>query len=181
MLQQLLGGRRPRQDNSIISKSYVGVTEGDSAYDTSAEVAAIIQANTANTAFTKIYELTVPAGQMIAWGSGRADLPRNQGFAWFAAIDAGTGFEEGILRVVVANARETRSQYIAEFDSRSLHTTTSTSLVTAQPSDIDSKQPMPFSGVWVREDSKLQLWFKTTIQTTTVDQVGFSLPVSIRQ
>jgi len=39
------------------------VGDGDAAFNTSAEVATIIQANTANASFTKIWEMTVPAQQ----------------------------------------------------------------------------------------------------------------------
>ena len=175
------GGRRRAVDSRVISKSYVGVTDGDANYNTSALVSAIIELNTGNSAFTKIWEKTVPAGQQIAWGHGRADLPRNQSFSWAAFIDAGTGFEDGTLRLQVSNARETKVLYIAEFDTRELHTVTSTTLVTAQPTDIDSKQPLPFTGIWVNEDSRLQLMFKTSVQTTTVDQAGFAFGVTIRQ
>lgn len=166
---------------AVMSNSFVGVTDGDGPFDTSAEVAAIIEANTANASFTKIWEKTIPAGQLIAWGHGNPNQQRNQGYMWFAAIDAGTGFEDGILRLQVANARETRLQFIAEFDTRELHTATSTTLVTAQPLDINEKRPLPFTGMWVKEDSRLQLFFRSTVVTTTVDQTGFSIPVTILQ
>lgn len=183
MLANLLGGRRTSRaaPSGTISNSYFGVTDGDAAYDTSAEVAAIVEANTANSAFTKIWEHTVPAGQMVAWGHGSPNQQRNQGYLWFAAIDAGVGFEEGTLRLLRSNARETFKDFIAEYDTRALHTTTATSLTTAQPTDINSKTPLPFTGKWVKEDSKLQLEFKTHTATTTVDQTDFSIPVTIWQ
>ena len=83
---------------------------GSAAYDTSAEIAAIIQANTDNSAFTKIFEMVVPAQQIIGFGSGTAAAGggHNQGYMHFFALDVGTGFEEGQLRLVVSNARETR-------------------------------------------------------------------------
>ena len=56
------------------------VGDGDAAYDTSAEVAAIIEANTANNAFTLIWERTIPAQQVVAWGSGLASQQLNQGY-----------------------------------------------------------------------------------------------------
>ena len=176
------GGRRRAVDSRVISKSYVGVNDGDSAYDTSGELATIVQANTANTtSFTKIWQKTIPAGQQIAWGHGRADLPRNQGFLWWAAIDTGTDAEQGTLRIQVANSRETKILFVGEFDTRELNTGTATTLATMQPSDIDSKQPLPFTGIWVNEDSFLQLYFRTHTPGTTVDGVGFSIPVTIRQ
>ena len=179
------GGRRRSQGAGlpagVMSNSYFGVTDGDAAFDTSAEVAAIIQANTTNTSFTKIWEHTVPAGQMIAWGHGSPNQQRNQGYIWFAALDVGTGFEDGVLQLKVANARETRNQFVSEYDTRALHTTTSTTMVTAQPLDINAKTPLPFTGLWVKEDSRMQLWFRSTIVTTTVDATDFSIPVTILQ
>ena len=144
MLQQLFGGNRTRRSTGaaapagIVSNSFLNVTDGDTGvYSTSALVAAIIQANTANTSFTKIWEKTVPAGQMIGWGHGSAMSSAGRpGMVWFAALDAGTGFEDGTLRLQVSNARDTRVLFISENDTRSLHTVTSTSMATAQPTDI---------------------------------------------
>ena len=185
MLQRLMGGGRSgakRPAPGTLSRSYVGVNSGDTDYNTSAKVAAIIQANTANTsAFTKIWEMKVPAGQMIAWGYGSASQPRNQGLCYFAAVDIGTDFEEGTLRILVANARETRVNFVAEMDSRVLHTATATTLVTAQPTGYDELQPFSFSGMWVKEDSFLQLAWKTHTPGTTIDGVTFSFPVTVLQ
>lgn len=183
VLDALLGRRSGRQPqmSGRASNSFVGVADGDAAFDTSAEVAAIIEANTTNASFTKIWEKTVEAGQLISWGHGNPNQQRNQGYLWFAAIDTGVDFEDGILRLMVSNSRFTRSEFIAEFDTRELHTTTVTTIVTAQPGSIDEKRPLPFTDFWVKEDSKLQLWFKTTAPGTTVDAVGFSIPVTIFQ
>jgi len=185
VLANLIGGRgrsrRPSRPPGTMSNSFFGVTDGDAAYDTSAEVAAIIQANTANASFTKIWEHTVPAGQMIAWGHGNPNQQRNQGYLWFAAIDLTSDFEDGTLRVQVANARETRIQFVADFDTRSLHTVTPTTMITATLTDINTMRPLPFTGLWVKEDSRLQLWFRTNNPGTTVDATDFSLPITIVQ
>ena len=189
MLQQLFGGNRTRRSTGaaapagIVSNSYLNVTDGDAGvYSTSALVAAIIQANTANTSFSKVWEKTVPAGQMIGWGHGSAiSAAGRPGYVWFAAMDVGTGFEDGTLRLQVSNARETRILFVSEYDTRSLHTVTSTSMATAQPTTIDSMIPLPFSNQYVKEDSKLQLFFRTSSATTTVDATDFSIPVQILQ
>jgi hypothetical protein len=157
---------------------------GSAAYDTSAEIAAIIQANTANTAFTKIFEMVVPAQQIIGFGSGTAAAGggHNQGYMHFFALDVGTGFEEGQLRLVVANARETRSTMIQELNTQRLHTTTSTNAITATPTDINTMVALPLNaGPKAAQDDLIQLWFKTTIPTTTVDACEFSIPITIWQ
>jgi hypothetical protein len=48
------------------------------------------------------------------------------------SIDAGTGFEDGILRLSVTNATRTNSVVVAEFNTANMHTVTSTTLITAR-------------------------------------------------
>lgn len=183
MLQRLLGGMRPQvQSNNLVAfKSYVGVQDGDDDFDTQSELAAII--NNSPTNFTKLWELTVPAQQMIRWGSGSAVAQRNQGYLWFAAVDESTGFEEGIFRLVLSNARETRTLVVAELDTRRTHTQTNTTLATATPTDINEMIALPEQVQFpaAGEDSKLQLFWKTVSATTTVDAVGFSIPITVYQ
>lgn len=158
------------------------ISDGDSAYDTLAEIATLIEAGTGSASFHLIWQMTVPAQQIIRWGSGSANQQRNQGFMSFNALDVGTGFEEGIVRLVVANARQTRSVVVREVNTQRLHTTTTT-LIGAVPNDINQMVALPeqLGSPAVGEDSLLQIWFKTTQQTTTVDSAGFSIPSTIYQ
>ena len=189
MLQNLMGnmfGGGRRSNGGIpagmrATNSYVGVTDGDAAFDTVGEVSTIVQANTSNTSFTKIWEKTIPAGALYAWGHGNPNQQRNQGYLWFVAQDIGTDFEEGTVRLQIANSRDTRVDYIEEFDTRRTHLQVPTTLLTATPFDINTMLPVPFTGDWVKEDSKLQVWFKTTQAGTTVDSVAFSIPITILQ
>ena len=170
----------PRQLRSYNASVTVG--DGDAAYDTSAEVAALVQAGSAVLNYNLIREKTVPAQQVIYWGYGDPNQQRNQSFNWFAAIDAGTGFEDGILRLSVTNATRTNSVVVAEFNTANMHTVTATTLVTAQPTDINAKVPLPLqTAIAAGEDSYIQLHFKTQSATTTVDQCNFSLGITIVQ
>lgn len=159
------------------------VGDGDADFDTSAEVAAIIETNTGNAAFTKIWEMTIPAQQIMAWGSGTPSQQRNQGFMHFFALDTNVDFEEGTLRLVVANSRETRVRVVAEINTQRLHTTTITTTITATPTDINTMVALPLSGQPIRgrEDDLLQLHFRTSIAGTTVDSVEFSIPATVWQ
>jgi hypothetical protein len=161
----------------------VVIGDGGAAFDTSAEVAAIIQANTALTTPSLIWEMTCPAQQMIRWGSGSPNQQRNQGYMHFFALDVGTDFEEGTLRLMVTNARRTRSVMVYEVNTQRLHTTTATTAITATPTDINTMVALPeqLGSPMVREDSFLQLWFQTRIPGTTVDACEFSIPVTIYQ
>lgn len=154
------------------------VSSGDSSYDTSSEVAAIIQSNTAVTSYSLCWQLTCPAQQILAWGYGSASAQRNQGYMWFYAADLSTGFEEGNLRLVVSNARSTRVQVVKELNTQRLHTTNAATDITATPTDINTMIPLPEAVLFPRvgENSLMQLFFKTTIATTTVDSVNFSIP-----
>lgn len=159
------------------------VTDGDLPYDTAAEVAAIVQSNTANPAFSLIWQMTVPAQQILAWGAGSPSQQRNQGFMWFYAIDTGTDFEDGNLRLVIANARSTRVRVVKEMNSQRLHTTNAGSLVLATPTDISTMIALPEQVAFpkVGENSLMQLFFQSTVAGTTIDAVNFSIPATTYQ
>lgn len=159
------------------------VSSGDAAYDTSAECAAIIQANTSVQSFSLFWELTVPAQQILAWGYGTPSAQRNQGYMWMYAADLSTGFEEGNLRLVISNARSTRVQVVKELNTQRLHTTNPATDITATPTDINTMIALPQAVGFpkVGENSLMQLFFQTTIPTTTVDSVNFSIPCTIFQ
>ena len=97
-------------------------------------------------------------------------------------MDAGTGFEDGILRLQISNATETSRKTLAEFNTTLMHTQTNTSLATATPTSVNDMMPLPEQiATAAGEDSLLQLFFKTQTATTTVDQCNFSLGVTIYQ
>ncbi len=196
MVQQLIGGllggirgglvpqrSGPAQRSQMPFKSFVTIFDGDAAYDTVAEVAAIIDAQVAGGIFELIWQMTVPAQQQIHWGYGSPEFQRNQGFMHFASLDITVGFQEGILRLVQANARETKVLTVLEVPTNGLHTQVNTTLATATPTSREELLALPEKVEFplVGEDSLLQLYFRTTLVTTTVDQVGFSIPITIYQ
>jgi hypothetical protein len=157
----------------------MAVQNGDGAFDTSAEVAALIEANTATGQFAKIWQFTVPAQQAFMWGYGGVEGQRNQGFMHFAAVDEGTGFEDGLLRLILSDANERNRRVITTLNTVPLHTTTSTTAITATPTSIDSKTPLPLQlPVRVGEDSLMILEFQTLVATTTVDAATFIIPAT---
>ena len=118
-------------------------SDGDAAYNTSAEISAIIQSNTSNSAYSLIWQMTVPAQQILAWGSGSPSQQRNQGYMWFYAMDVTTAYEVGNLRLVIANARSTRVRVVKEQNDQRLHTTSFASTTAAQPTSIDNMIALP--------------------------------------
>lgn len=159
--------------------SNLTVGDGDAGFTTSALVAAIIEANTATTGFTLVWQRTVRAQTIVQFGSGSGNQQRNQGFMHFFALDVGVGFEEGVLQLKIANAQQTENKTLIEVNTQRLHTTTPTTAITATPTDINDMVPLPEQ--WMRaagEDSLLQLWFSTRIPTTAVDACEFSIPIT---
>jgi hypothetical protein len=160
------------------------VQSGDTAYDTPAELATIVQANTANSAYSLIWQMTVPAQQILAWGSGSPSQQRNQGYMWFYAMDNTAAFETGNLRLVIANARSTRVRVVKEQNDQRLHTTSFASTTAAQPTDINDMIALPEQIAFpkVGENSLMQLFYQTTLTSGgTVDVVNFSIPSTIYQ
>jgi len=188
MLNRIGGGLVAPQGGGIKRsqtqfRSHLGITDGDAAYDTMAEVLAIIGALGAGSVWTKIWEKTVPAQQQIRWGFGSPAYPQNQGYMWFASLDTGTAFQTGVLRLVQANSRETIVKTVLEIDDTRLHTATKTTLTTATPLSKDDMIALPEKVEFPRvgEDSLLQLWYRCIAVATLEDDVGFSIPVTIYQ
>ena len=180
---QIIGGSRGKQEsNQAPYGSHVGVTDGDAPYDTMAEVLAIIGALAAGSVSTLIWQKTIDAQITYRWGFGSPTLPHNQGYMWFASLDSGTGFQVGVLRIEIAKSRQIRSWTVKEVDDTRLHGTDSTTLTTATPTDINTMQALPEKTEFkqVGEDSLMQLWYRAIAVPTTEDDVGFSIPVTIR-
>jgi len=178
MTQQLAVAQR----NLVPFQSSYTVTAGDAAYNTSAEVATLVQNNSTSGTYALIWQRTIPAQQVVRWGFGDPAFQLLVSYNWFAAMDAGTGFEDGSLRLIISNATGTKVTTVKEFNTSLMHTSTNTSLATAVPSGTDQLTPLPEqTSVAAGEDSLLQLHFKTESATTTVDQCNFSLGVTIYQ
>ena len=178
MVTQQIGRQRLRGYETSFT-----VTDGDTAYDTSAECAAIVEANTGTSGpFVLIWQHTVPAQQMLQWGAGSPNHQANQGYVHFFALDAGTGFEEGVIRLVIANARDLKREIVWEENSQRLHTQTSTNAITATPTDRNTMVPLPRqSDVVAAEDSLMQIYWSSRVVTTTVDVLNFSIPITVYQ
>lgn len=161
----------------------LGITDGDAAYDTMAEVLAIIGALAAGSVWTKVWEKTVPAQQGIRWGFGSPAFPHNQGYMWFCSLDTAINFQEGVVRLRQANSREIINYTVIEQEDSRLHLPTVTTLTTATPTSINDMVALPEKVEFpiVGEDSKLQIWYRCITVATAEDNVGFSIPVTVYQ
>jgi len=178
-----LGGQAQTSETQMPYKAHVGITDGDAAYDTMAEVLAIVGALAAGSVWTKIWEKTVPAQQTLRWGFGSPAYPHNQGYMWFCVLDTNVDFEVGVLRLTQAKSRETVIKTVMEVDDTRLHGATVTTLATATPTNINEMMALPekIEFPQVGEDSMLQLWYRCVTAATAEDNLGFSIPITVRQ
>ncbi len=161
--------------------SFLNVEDGDAAYNTAAEVYALLGAAAAG--FKKIWEKTVEAQVTRRWGFGSPTLPANQGYMYFFLLDTGTDFAKGTVRLVQAKAREQKSWVVKEIDDTRLHLIDTTSVSSMTPTDKNTMIALPeqVGNPEMGEDSLLQVWYSCRARATTEDAAAFSLPVTIRQ
>ena len=182
LLDMIMGGRQGSAPTIRGFRSSVQITDGDAAYNTAAEVIALITA-AAHTDYLKIWAKTVESQMRYAWGFGSAALPHNQGYMWFASLDAAADWDVGVLRIEQRNARETMSIVVAEIPDSRLHTATVTTLATATPINRNEMIALPEKIEYplVKEDSLLVLTYRLNTAATTHDVAGFDIPVTIYQ
>jgi hypothetical protein len=159
------------------------IQDGDAAYDTEAEIVAIIGALAAGSVDTLIWQMTVPAQQAYRWGYGSPATPQNQGYMFFVSMDEGTGFQVGIVTLKIANARETKSFKVKELNDTRLHGTTVTTTETATPVNKNEMIALPEQVQFpkVGEDSLLQVFYRCTVVATAEDAFAMSLPATVYQ
>lgn len=158
----------------------VQVVDGDTAYDTAAEVYGAIGAAGI---WTRIWEMTIPAQQAVHWGYGSPATPANQGYMWFAMLDSGTDWSVGVLRLVQEKARKRDPRIVAECADNALHSTTVTTIATAALINKDEMYALPEKVDFplVGEDSKIGLDYRLITAATTVDAAGFKIPITVYQ
>ena len=174
-------------ETSVVQRTLLP-TDGDSAYDTSGEIAALIN-GASTSAYTRIWQYTIPAQTLYRWGYGDPRLPTNQGFMTFAAgVQAGGAafiFEEGLLRFVVENAPGTARRFQGEIASNGLHAVSPVggnggSALRQLLNDRNEMQPFPVGDAEAIMDSKLVMeWRKTTDSGGTVNQCEFRIPATL--
>lgn len=187
LLDNLLGGLGGggRAAPKPVQQGYrlnLNVTDGDAAYNTSAELFALVAAATVGV-WSKIWEKTVPAQMGYRWGYGSPAFPDNQGYMWFASLDSGTDFTTGVLRLVQANGRETRKIVVAEIPDSQLHSVTATTILTAALINKNEMIALPEQLQYpiVGEDSLLILEYNLIVGATTEDAADFRIPVTVYQ
>lgn len=185
MLDQILGGilggggnrRAPARVGFL---THLSVTDGDAGFATQAAVVALVPAGNV---WTRIWQRTVPAQQAISYGYGTPVLPDNQGWMWFALLDEGTAFQEGVLRLMQQDAHGIRTLVVLEVPDTNLHSVDSTTLATAALISrqdmlaLPEKQEFPLVG----EDSVLFMEYRTITNQAGLDAAGFRVPITLYQ
>lgn len=155
-------------------------TDGDLGAGEPAAIIAILAAMVAGQ-HALLWTLTVPAQQRLRWGFGSPATPMNQGYMWLG-FSSGAAYIEGKLRLVQANARQTKVYTVAELDNNQLHNYEAFTLVGMQQNNKNQMMALPEKREFpkVGEDSLLQLWYEcTTAVVVTVG--GFSIPITVYQ
>lgn len=157
---------------------YVGPEQGDAAYDTSAEIAAIVAAAAAGVEVV-VWEMTIPAQQLVRWGHGSPALAANQGYMWAAiALDATTAFGVGLLALCVQNNIRTVTEYVKRMNDTLLHSVDDTSVATAALLDKNQMIALPEMGSFAREDSRIQIRYTLAAALAGADVAGFAIPIT---
>ena len=164
----------------------VQITDGDDAYDTQAEVFAIAT-GAAVGVWVTVWEMTIPAQQMVHWGYGSPATPQNQGYMWFCIADcvgAFVDFSVGVLRLVQQNARRTKKIVVGEVADAALHTAAGGVGIEAnallnknEMYALPEKVEFPLVG----EDSLIGLEYRVIAHATAEDAAGFKIPITVYQ
>lgn len=174
-----LGGVQPRGSvpARVGFRTDVIIENGDAAFDTAAEVFALIGAVNI---WHRIWEMTIPAQQAVHWGYGSPATPMNQGYMYFFAASA-VAFDVGMLRLVQENARRTTKIVVGELADQSLHAQVA---AIADPSLIDKNEmvalPEKVEHPLVGEDSRIALEYYPTVLVVET-QAGFKIPITVYQ
>ena len=134
-----------------------------------------------------IWQTIVPPQQRISWGFGSPATPQNQGYMWFYSMDPGVNFSVGILRLVQANARQTKVLTVLEVDDTALHAALAGAAILPAAAPLLNKNekvalPEKREFPLVGEDSLLQLWYyPIVISGVVADVCNFSIPVTVYQ
>ena len=154
----------------------------DAAFNTDAELIAILNAIPVDSSFHKLAQVTVKAQEFMRWGFGVPELPDNQGYMAFAApITTANLYADGIIRLVWSNAAETQKGVVAEYATETLHNPTHAAAPATAASlfasSRESRQPVPVRGPRVQQDSKLIVEMRRTVAGTAT-HVGFQIPAT---
>ena len=182
LIGNLAGGavQAPVKATQTPFKTSLVPTDGDLGAGEPAAMIAILAAMAAGQ-HALLWTLTVPAQQQLRWGFGSPATPMNQGYMWWG-FSSGAAYIEGKLRLVQANARQTKVYTVAEMDCNQTHDYVAFTVVGMQQNNKNTMYALPEKREFpkVGEDSLLQLWFECT--TAVVVTVGsFSIPITVYQ
>lgn len=181
LLGNALGGKAKAAPAMRGYASSLNLVDGDDAFDTAAEVVALLGA--AGT-IRRIWEYTVPAQRLMRWGFGNPNQPDNQGYIFFAIADAGTDISHGIVHLGYENHGRRIYIPIEDFDDARSHSTTATSIATLRVLDRQSMPALPEGGSGAKpeqvgQDSRLVIDYSMITAATTADIADFNIPVTV--
>jgi hypothetical protein len=156
---------------------FVTAENGNAAYDTSAEIAAILAAAVAGVEVL-IWEMDIPASEYIAWGAGEYGVAYNQSYMTFAAIDAGTAFMAGLLAFGIQDNSRFKLTPVKRIADVMLHSGTNTNLGTALITSKETATALPEDRNLGQPFSRLQLRYTAAAALAGCDQCNFAIPIT---
>ena len=176
-----LGGLRTGSGKTVQARqgyrTDVQIVDGDAAFDTAAEVFALIGAVGT---YWRVWEMTIPAQQFVHWGYGSPATPMNQGYMFFYAASA-AAFDVGVVRLLQENARRTRTVPVAELADVGLHGLVA---AIADPSLINKNDmvalPEKVEYPLVGEDSRIAIDYRPDVLVVET-QAAFKIPITVYQ
>lgn len=180
-----LGGPKVAVPERVGFRTDVQIEDGDAGFATTADVVALINAIAAGV-WATIWEMTIPAQQMVHWGYGSPATPQNQGYMWFGSSSGvGATWEVGVLRLVQQNARRTKKLVVAEIADRALHAVVAAAndgggplLNKNEMIALPEKVEFPLVG----EDSIISLEYRPiTVIVGVATSIGFKVPITVYQ
>jgi len=161
-------------------ESSVVIANGDTAFDTAAEVYAAVQVAAGGTA--RCWELTVPARTMYVWGSGLYGAINNQGYARFCIMDTGTAFQVGTVMLKVERSDRLVQRTVKAFTDSLAHLADVTSVATAYATNNQvGMVAIPQTTVIAAPYSRLAIDYKVITNVGAgLDAAEFRFPVTIK-
>ena len=174
----------------ILLEQNVSIADGDSDYNTEAEITALIQ-KSAKKVPVVIWEMSVLSQQLIAWGAGSELNPLSVKYPQFVCINKHAslgGFLDGYLTLSVRSRSAFINTPAKRIDTRGIRQHPSTLPVAAsraaaffETDRAKLRSPLGLTAVWAQEGDVIQMQLQTIAvpgATAGLD-LSFVMPISI--
>ena len=160
------------------------IGQGDSGYDTPAEVYALLNAAGKERGYKKVWQKTCEAQVGYRWGYGALDFPTTLRPFIFALVQD-TAVKHGSVELRLSNAVGTTIGIIGRWSTHNLSDPTRTPAADDAQSVITYDRQkcitLPEMGEMVLQDSRLEMWFEAAeaIAIDNANGIFFNVPATM--